>query len=450
MPNLRLSDQEAADIVSYLSSLTHEKFNEILVPQVDEEVVNDIVAGFLSKTKTQKETADQLASMKLDEKLNYAGKKLIRHYGCFSCHEISGFENDKPIGTELTEEGDKSIHKLDFGFTHIEHSNYAWFTQKLKEPRIFDEGRIRAADEKLRMPNYHFTDTEIEAIVTVMLGLVREKPKSMIAPRTTKNLTIEDGQKIVRQMNCRGCHIMEGKGGTIQSSVKDWLVKYDDRSQDEAEAIVTSFSPPDLIGEGKKVRSQWLFDFLHSPTTIRPWLKTRMPTFGFTTAETNALLKYFNALDDQEFPFEDIVDTSLSKDEYAAAEKLFSDDYFACAKCHIVGDKLPGGSPDSWAPDFTLAKTRLKPEWIIQWIKDPQGLLPGTKMPNYFDPDGFDISGPDDILDGDEHYQIRVLRNYLLTLSEKSTTKPAPKVEVKQTPPPDVETPQSSPATYSP
>jgi len=441
MPNLRLTDQEAADTASYLSSLNNDDFNKSTVPQIHEGIIDDIAFNFLSKTKTQAQSRDELSAMSLNDKLSFTGKKLIRHYGCFSCHDITGFETDKPIGTELTEEGDKSIHKLDFGFIHMDHSNYAWFTQKLKEPRIFDKGRIRAPDEKLRMPNYHFTDHEIEAIVTVLLGLVREKPKAMVVPRSTKNLYIEEGQKIVRQMNCLGCHIIEGEGGSIQSSVKDWLVKYDNRSEAEAEAVVTSFSPPNLIGEGKKVRAEWLFDFIHNPTTIRPWLKSKMPTFKFSASELNILLKYFTALDDQEFPFEEIIDTKLSDEEYVAGEKLFSDDYFACAKCHIVGNQFPGGSPDSWAPNFALAKKRLRPDWIIQWIKDPQSLLPGTKMPNYFDPDNFDVSGPDDILNGDEHEQIRILRNYLLTLSEIAP------VKKQSPPPPETITPQISPTT---
>jgi cytochrome c2 len=322
----------------------------------------------------------------------------------------------------LTEEGDKSIHRLDFGFSHIDHSNHAWFTQKLIEPRIFDKGRVKEHDEKLRMPNFHFSDEEVEAVVTVLLGLVREKPEAKIVPRNTRNLQIENGQKIVRQLNCRGCHLIEGEGGTIQSSVKDWLQKYDNRTAAEADAVVTSFSPPNLIGEGKKVRTKWLFDFIHHPTTIRPWLKARMPTFNFNATELNDLLKYFSALDDQEFPFESNIDTSLTPSELEAAEKLFSDDYFACANCHIVGNKVPGGSPDSWAPNFALSKNRLKPEWIEQWIMNPQSLLPGTKMPNYFDPQAFDVSGPDDILNGDEHEQIRVLRNFLLTLTEESAT----------------------------
>ena len=65
---------------------------------------------------------------------------------------------------------------------------------------------------------------------------------------------------------------------------------------------------------------------------------------------------------------------------------------------------------------FALAKDRLKPEWIIEWLKDPQTLLPGTKMPSYYDPQYFDDAGPDDVLDGDENEQIRVLRDYIYTI----------------------------------
>ena len=147
-----------------------------------------------------------------------------------------------------------------------------------------------------------------------------------------------------------------------------------------------------------------------------------MPTFDFETGQVNALVAYFNELDGEEFPFTERVDLHLSEDEYTAGEKLFSKDYFDCAQCHIIGDKLPGGSPDRWAPDFALAKERLKPQWIMEWLKNPAELLPGTKMPTYFDPTFFDDSGPDDILDGNEHEQIRVLRNYLLTLSEEILT----------------------------
>ena len=447
MPNFRLSDQEASDIATYLSLDRNKIFEEQGIPAVDEKVVNDILLEFLTTTESHESAEKALGSMDPDQKLALAGEKLIGNYGCFSCHDIKGFEKTKPIGIDLTEEGSKSPHKLDFGFVDIDHSAEAWFTQKLKNPRIFDQGKIKSPYEKLKMPNFNLSQDEIEAVVTALLGFTKENAvENKKMAKTPENLMIEQGEKLVRQFNCQACHIIEGSGGAIQKSVEDWLIKYQGRSESEAKALITNFSPPNLLGEGQKVQAQWLFEFLHHPTPIRPWLKVRMPTYNFNVSNLNSLIKYFNALDHQEFPFTEEVDTSLSPEEYLMAEKLFSNDYFGCAQCHIVGDKMPNGGQDSWAPNFALAKERLKPNWISQWLKNPQDLLPGTKMPTYFDPQNFDSSGPEDIADGNELEQIRLLRNYLMTLSGTHQESKKSSEENKGTPK-EQETPVSSETT---
>lgn len=445
MPNMRLTDTEALDITTYLYESKNKDFSLSVIPSLNEAVLDEVVVSFLKKTNTQAQVDQKLPQMSKNEKLSFSGEKLIMQYGCYSCHNIKGFENLKPIGTDLTTEGSKSPHNLDFGFMHIKHINYAWFEQKLKDPRIFDEGKIKQAHEKLVMPNYNLSENEVEAVVTALLGFVKDNiVKNKMKPRTPENLTIEEGQKIVRQFNCQSCHKIEGDGGTIQASVSDWLVKYKDKTKTEADSVVGSFSPPNLIGEGKKVQTQWLFDFLHSPTQIRPWLKVKMPTYTFNASHLNVLTKYFSAIDKEEYPFTDNVDVSLSKKELVAAEKLFSKDYFGCAQCHIVGDKMPSGSAENWAPDFGLAQTRLKPEWIVDWIKNPNELLPGTKMPGYFDPQNFDVSGPDDIVGGDENEQIRILRNYLMTISQHTSKSKKKTSTVKQTPTPQAQPPAAA------
>ncbi len=437
MPNLRLSDQEAADIAIYLSADKNLEFSKAAIPAVNEDILKGIVEELLKKTVPLQQAQEQAASMNRAQKLEFAGKKLIGQYGCFACHAIEGFEHEKPIGTELTEEGNKSAHGLDFGYIDIEHTPQAWFKQKLMNPRIFDQGKLKSADEKLKMPNYNFSEEEADAIVTALMGFVKDRPASSKMPkRTTEKAYIEEGQKLVRQLNCQGCHVMEGKGGAIQPKIKESLVKYSGKDENEAQALINSSSPPNLIGEGKKVHAEWLFEFLQNPTPIRPWLKVRMPTYHYQSAEQlNTLLKYFAALDKEPFPFADSENTSMTPDEAKAAEILFSNDYFGCAQCHIVGDKMPLGSADSWAPNFALSKKRLKPKWVFDWLKNPQDLLPGTKMPTYFDPKYFDTAGPEDILGGDETRQIKALRDYILTISThppvqnqtiKSEVTPAP------------------------
>jgi cytochrome c2 len=168
-----------------------------------------------------------------------------------------------------------------------------------------------------------------------------------------------------------------------------------------------------------------------------------MPTYEFNSSHLNMLVKYFNTLDKQEYPFELSEDTNNTPDEYQAAEKLFSEEYFGCTKCHVVGDKLPTGTKDTWAPNLALAKTRLKPGWLSRWIKNPQDVIPGTKMPTFYDPASYSESGPPDILNGDEDNQIRVLRNYLLHMTETKAS-PAPKPAPK--PAPVAEAPADVPA----
>jgi mono/diheme cytochrome c family protein len=198
----------------------------------------------------------------------------------------------------------------------------------------------------------------------------------------------------VARYNCTGCHPIEGKGGDIQRV-------YEGRE---------AFAPPNLHGQGDKAQSAWLFGFLKSPVPIRPWLEARMPTFGFSDEEANRLVGYFDALDRVEVPYAFVDANAIPREHVEAGRLLMSEAYFNCFSCHQQGDRKPEGPPEGWAPDLALAHERLNPEWLIKWIRDPQKVMPGTKMPSFY-PDG-----PPDILDGDDERQIRALRDYILTL----------------------------------
>src|SRR5207302_1831348 len=150
MPSLRLSVQDAQDIASYL----------ITQKQKDPSSYPD--ASFMD-----------------DPRLKQEGKTWIRHFGCAGCHEISGFEDEGRIGTELTAEGSKPIERLDFAlFTEVAqrgghepikdpedferlpdgpakgvwYNHKGFFEHKLAEPNIYDQGMIKSETEKLRTP----------------------------------------------------------------------------------------------------------------------------------------------------------------------------------------------------------------------------------------------------------------------------------------------------------
>ncbi len=433
MPNLRLSDGEAADLTAYLMG------GIVSAAAASETPLNDQLAReILREHRVRREPAEALdealaalSGRPLHEEL---GRRLITHYGCAGCHDIPGAETEALIGPELSNLGRKPLHEFDFGIDVTGSPNKsAWLLTKLSAPRSFDQGQEKEALDRLRMPQFDFSAEEREAIVTALLGFA-EVPEGHVLNRhlSERESAIEAGQRLIRENHCTGCHMLEGHGGGLNPTLTEWLKQSKGYSDVEAHAMTPVYGPPNLDGEGSKVRSDWLFAFLRAPETIRPWLHVRMPTYVLSDDERNSLVRYFAALEEEPFPFVATEAPDISSPLFEAGRKLFSEDYFACGSCHIQGDIFPGGDADGWAPDFALSARRLKPAWITKWLYDPQIVQPGTKMPTYFDPEYFNDSGPDDILGGDEHQHIIALRDYVLGISSEGpppTNETLPDVE---------------------
>ena len=62
------------------------------------------------------------------------------------------------------------------------------------------------------------------------------------------------------------------------------------------------------------------------------------------------------------------------------ARQLFTSEGAPCLKCHMTGD--PKHDARATAPNFTVAKERLKPGWTKRWMLDPAMMSPGTAMPS--------------------------------------------------------------------
>jgi len=371
MPNLRLTNEDALDIAEYLSTLkSPPQFDQIALPGSDPATLDKIGLYFEMSTKTLFDAKADLAKMDLHGKEVYVGEKLIAHYGCYACHNIPGFEDAKPIGTELTEEGSKAVHRLDFGFVHLPHTRQDWFRTKLHAPRVFDRDRARGWEEKLRMPNFRFSDRELDQVTTAVLGFQQlNAAPSVVKALNPAESAIERGRRIVKNHNCQGCHVIEGFGGSFRSLVAD-----------------PSLAPPIIQGEGAKVQSDWLFSFLRAPKTgqIRPWLEVHMPTFDFTDKELNDLTHYFASLDRAAYPFL-LAEGPANPTQWAAGKKVF--EMLKCAQCHprsVEDFNRPGVDRASLAPNLQMASTRLRHDWIPDWIRRPDEWMPGTRMQTNF------------------------------------------------------------------
>ena len=143
MPDLRLTEKEAADITAYLMSLKNDEFRARPRPEMRRRpsATRSSASTCWPPASPWPRWSAGSAAMDDTARTLFVGEKTIGRYGCFGCHNIAGFEKTSPIGVELTEEGSKLVERLDFGFQHgkIPHTLPAWVHLKVKEPRIYDE-----------------------------------------------------------------------------------------------------------------------------------------------------------------------------------------------------------------------------------------------------------------------------------------------------------------------
>ena len=393
MPDLRLTDREVADVATYLSGLTGGTPTAAGATYAASDV-DDVLLDYMRAVVPFEEAQATMSAMSAEERLVELGERAIGRYGCFSCHEISGFEDTQAIGTELSEEGTKLLPQFDFAFMHdIPHTKRDWIKNKLEDPRIYDTNRMLQPLEKLRMPDFGFSEDEARLLTTAVMSFQRDiQPKQSHVPRSARKDAIIDGRNMTRRRNCVACHEIEGDGGDYRDLVED-----------------PSLAPPLLTPEGAKVKPDWLYAFFRGPITIRPWLDVRMPTFGLEDDHWNGVIDYFAAVSDSVGPFQTHAAVT-DREVLDTGEELF--ELLRCQQCHVL-DTIPEGEDVSnLAPDLRMASERLQPDWIVDWLVSPLAIQPGTRMPGFFTelPGSFYPQ-----FEQDGVAQIESIRDYLLT-----------------------------------
>ncbi len=395
MPNLRLTDGQVADVATYLMTLKAEG-GDAAKAMFSEQDTSDVLLDYIKAVMPFEEAKAEVAKLDPQGRQVALGQRVINRYGCFSCHDIKGFEKAQSIGTDLSEEGSKLVTRLDFAFiSDIPHtSKIGWFNAKLHDPRVFDKGRVLPALDKLRMPNFDFTDEEVARLITAIMSFQREiQPAAALPARSARRDYQVQGRTLVHRRNCVGCHIIEGDGGDFLKLVAE-----------------PSLGPPNLTPEGARVQPDWLYAFLRGPISIRPWLNVRMPTFGLDDPNLNSVIRYFGAVSNTIGPFQTHEMVRASVPDNGSGKQLF--ELLKCQQCHVLG-AIPKDQPTAnLAPDLRMAPDRLQPDWILEWLKKPSDILPGTRMPAFW-PDYPKSFYPQFNMDAEA--QIRAIRDYLMT-----------------------------------
>ncbi len=192
-------------------------------------------------------------------------------------------------------------------------------------------------------------------------------------PETPK---LNRGRKLLAELNCVGCHRIEGI---------------------ERPAMLG----PDLTNIGSKVSREWVYKWLKEPrtltdtngnTTVNGYEfeeEPRMPKFRLEEAELRALSGYLVTLQasaPSPYKFDPRVLAAWEKKSEAVdqGETRFREMF--CTTCHSVAvtrageTKLIGGDI---GPELTKVGSKVSPDWLVTWLRDPQSVLPHALMPRY-------------------------------------------------------------------
>ncbi len=274
------------------------------------------------------------------------GAKLFGKYGCAACHRISGRAMVFQAGPDLIGIGDKAVALLDFGDrTDLPRALPDWLAAKVLKPRSFRPN--------LRMPEFGFTEEEVQAVVTALLSLSPEPVPERLRVAAAKPAYDPPGHfgELVRGYRCMSCHQIGGAGEDISTAP--------------------------LSAEGSKVRRDWLTRYLLAPTTIRPLLTDRMIQLHMPEGDAAFMADFMtNVYVSNEIPAE-IFPSGPTPVEVERGRLLFFERY-GCQACHIRSER--GGY---YGPPLDGAGEKLHSGWIAWWLRGPGRWRADVRCPDY-------------------------------------------------------------------
>jgi mono/diheme cytochrome c family protein len=248
--------------------------------------------------------------------------------------------------------GSKHVEELFFGDRlDVPHSWDDWTINKVLTPRTYQTERIAQV-----MPDFGFEHSDARALTVFLSSRIETKINDSYRHDSDKARRLRRGREVVSYYNCQGCHSFDGKDGAIRSH-------YEDNIED---------APPILQGEGMKLQPEWFFDFIMKPVRLRPWLKVRMPTFGFNEEEATAIVDYFMALDDYDNSTIVVEGPGGAGPAATTAAAHTTEGAFDCYSCHAQA--AVAGSQDS----SLLSSKGLSKAEVEDWLADHLGIEGGS------------------------------------------------------------------------
>jgi mono/diheme cytochrome c family protein len=184
------------------------------------------------------------------------------------------------------------------------------------------------------------------------------------------------GRELLVRLNCVGCHRVS------QGSRPPML-------------------GPDLTNVGTKVSREWIYKWLKEPRTVTDKdgnvvvngvdnsQELRMPQFRLTDAELRALSGYLSSLKQKpiepaHFDARVLAAWAQRPDTVDEGETRFRQMF--CTTCHQLSTTRAGETiliGGNIGPELSKVGSKVNLDWLVLWLRNPQGYLAHSQMPRY-------------------------------------------------------------------
>lgn len=202
------------------------------------------------------------------------------------------------------------------------------------------------------------------------------------------------GNMLLKDLGCIGCHIINGEGGTIG---------------------------PELDGVGSRRNAQWLYDHFEDPQAVTPG--SVMPKYTFTDDEIRSLVLLMFGFTHRKIPYNYRATKELAQlreqlnpivDEIKAGKAIF--EKFGCAGCHGRAGKggiINPNAPGNLVPAIIYVKEGYSKDELKEYLL--KGAVSQKDNPNLANPPLFMPPWIDKI----SEMELNNLVKYLMSLYPK-------------------------------
>jgi cytochrome c1 len=168
---------------------------------------------------------------------------------------------------------------------------------------------------------------------------------------------LNEGRNLLSRYGCVHCHTVKLPDGTTMKADDD---------------------PPSLSHIGDKTSREWIFAWLKDPQAYS--VTATMPNFKLTDDDARDMAAFLIANSTAVAGDAQAGSTKAASDPSAGAS-LYGESF--CASCHAVQNAAGNMVGGNIGPELTRVGSKVKPDWLQSWLRNPRVYDPATAMPHY-------------------------------------------------------------------